>query len=246
MGRLTVGSVILPSPNPQAEVGDRYRFGEFELCEARRQLWRNGCPVPLTARALDLLLALVRNPGRVLTREVLKRHVWGNLAVEDSNLTVHLCLLRKALGAGQSYIATVSGRGYQFVEPVISPAPDSAPAPPLVAVAEIRGWGPALRFPDLGPALTRLLVVALAQAPGIHVCQAGGRASWRCEASYQELGSTLRVTAELIRTQDGAVVWAERRDFDARAAEAGFALQDSVVNWLRPEIAAALRGGCGQ
>jgi len=80
---------------------------------------RNGSEiVPLTHKALDLLLALVRNAGQIVEKEELMRQVWPDVVVEESNLTQHIHLLRKALGQERDepiYIETIPGRGYRFV-----------------------------------------------------------------------------------------------------------------------------------
>jgi Tol biopolymer transport system component/DNA-binding winged helix-turn-helix (wHTH) protein len=98
-----------------------YQFGSFRLEPDARLLWHDGQPVTLTPKAFDTLLVLVRNPGRVLTREELMQEVWPDTFVEEANLTVNISTLRKALGEHPTqhrYIVTVPGRGYRFVAEV--------------------------------------------------------------------------------------------------------------------------------
>lgn len=90
-----------------------YRFRSFEVDPSERSVTDGGKPVPLSPRVFDLLLYMVRNPGRLLTKEELMRAVWGDLAVEEGNLTQSVFLLRKVF-SGSSPIVTVPGRGYQF------------------------------------------------------------------------------------------------------------------------------------
>jgi adenylate cyclase len=108
-----------------------YEFGEFRLHLGKRLLLRrDGTPVPLTPKAFDTLTYLVEHEGTVLDKEDLMRAVWPDIAVEENNLNQNISLLRRALGEGRSehhYIATVPGRGYQFVA-VVKPA--AAPAAP--------------------------------------------------------------------------------------------------------------------
>jgi DNA-binding winged helix-turn-helix (wHTH) protein len=76
-----------------------------------------GQVVPLAPKAFDLLLALVSNHGRLLTRETLMKTIWPDSFVEETNLTVNISLLRKALGDtddGRPWIATAPKRGYRF------------------------------------------------------------------------------------------------------------------------------------
>jgi predicted ATPase/DNA-binding winged helix-turn-helix (wHTH) protein len=103
-------------------VGDGYAFEEFELWPTSRVLTRNKEPVPLGARALDLLIVLVERAGRLVDKSELFALVWPNRLIEESNLRVHIAALRKALDDGRSgtrFIASVPGRGYSFVAEVV-------------------------------------------------------------------------------------------------------------------------------
>ncbi len=95
------------------------QFGEFVLDARECRLTRHGQPVALSPRPFDLLVALVRHRGQLVTREQLLRDVWQGVAVEQSSLNAAMSLLRQALGdqAG-SFIETVPARGYRFVAPV--------------------------------------------------------------------------------------------------------------------------------
>jgi predicted ATPase len=105
-----------------------YRFGRVEVRPAERQLLVDGRPAPLGARAFDVLLALIANRDRVVTKNELFDLVWPGLVVEENNLHVQISTLRKVLGP--QAIATIPGRGFRFtpqVEPSESP---SCPLPP--------------------------------------------------------------------------------------------------------------------
>jgi DNA-binding winged helix-turn-helix (wHTH) protein/TolB-like protein/Flp pilus assembly protein TadD len=97
-----------------------YEFGPFRLDPQRRRLLRDGEAVPLNAKAVDALLALVQHPGRMLERETLMRAVWADALVEDANLTVAISHVRKALGENGTteYIETIPRVGYRFVAEV--------------------------------------------------------------------------------------------------------------------------------
>ncbi|MBI4922301.1 MAG: winged helix-turn-helix domain-containing protein [Devosia nanyangense] len=118
---------------------ESYAFGPFRLVPARQLLLRDGQPVRIGGRALDILTVLVERPGETVSKRDLIVRVWPNLFVEDSNLKVNINALRRALGEGTGspqYIATVVGRGYRFVLPVeILRLPDwaTAPGPALAA-----------------------------------------------------------------------------------------------------------------
>jgi DNA-binding winged helix-turn-helix (wHTH) protein/TolB-like protein/Tfp pilus assembly protein PilF len=98
-----------------------YEFDPFRLDVAKRLLLREGQPVALTQRLFETLLALVENSGRVISKDELMSRLWPETAVEEANLTVNISALRKVLGetAGEHrFIATIPGRGYQFVATV--------------------------------------------------------------------------------------------------------------------------------
>jgi DNA-binding winged helix-turn-helix (wHTH) protein len=95
-----------------------YEFDEFRLDAMKRRLTRHGEVVPLYSKAFDLLLVMVQNGGRDLTKEALLDTVWPDQTVEESNLTVNMSAVRKALGekaAQPRYIVNIPGRGYRFV-----------------------------------------------------------------------------------------------------------------------------------
>jgi DNA-binding winged helix-turn-helix (wHTH) protein len=99
----------------------RYGFGPFELDPEARLLRRDGEPVPMTGKTLDALIMLVENRGRLLDKEELLSRLWAGSVVEEANLTQTIFTVSKTLGDSPKdhrYIATVAGRGYQFVAPV--------------------------------------------------------------------------------------------------------------------------------
>ena len=76
-----------------------YEFGPFRLDVANRLLLRGGAPVPLTPKAVETLLALVRNGGEVIRKDDLMKLVWPGQFVEEGNLTQHIYLLRNGCEA---------------------------------------------------------------------------------------------------------------------------------------------------
>ncbi len=97
------------------------RFEGFELDPAARSLKRDGKLLSLTPKTLDLLLYLAAHPHQVVSKDELLSAVWPNAYVEESNLSQHVFLLRKALSAAGSperIVVTVPGKGYQFTATV--------------------------------------------------------------------------------------------------------------------------------
>src|SRR5262245_64044 len=104
-----------------------YEFDNFRLDSQERQLLRDGQSVQLPSKAFDLLLTLVENSGRLVDKEELYQRVWADRIVEESNLTVQMSAIRKALGERKEnprYIVTVPGRGYRFIGEVASVGED--------------------------------------------------------------------------------------------------------------------------
>jgi predicted ATPase/DNA-binding winged helix-turn-helix (wHTH) protein len=106
------------SPHPSQKA----RFGTFQLLPKQRLLLDDGKRVPIGSRAFDILMMLIENAGRVVTKEQLMVHAWPRTVVEETNLRVHISALRRALGDDQGhsrYLSNVIGRGYSFVNSVI-------------------------------------------------------------------------------------------------------------------------------
>ena len=95
-----------------------FRFSEFELDVPKRLLLRDGEPVPLSPKTLDLLVVLLESRGEVVSKDTLLEKVWPDQIIEEGNLKVHISALRKAfqqVGNDHRFIVTVPGRGYSFV-----------------------------------------------------------------------------------------------------------------------------------
>jgi DNA-binding winged helix-turn-helix (wHTH) protein len=98
-----------------------FRFGEFEVPERELRLTRAGETLALEPKALRVLLYLLHNPGRLVTKDELLNAVWGDTAVTENSLTRVVALLRKVLDddiRDPQFIATVPTAGYRFISPV--------------------------------------------------------------------------------------------------------------------------------
>ena len=89
-----------------------YAFGRHSIDRNSRQLFVDGTPAKLGARAFDVLVALMDRRDRTVTKNELLEVVWPGLVVEENNLQVHIWTLRKLLGP--QAISTIPGRGYRF------------------------------------------------------------------------------------------------------------------------------------
>ena len=100
---------------------ERYEFGHFALDVGQRRLSRSGEAVHLAPKAYDVLVELVRESGKLVTKQKLLARVWPEAFVEEGILTVHISSLRKALGDLQRpprCIETVPRSGYRFIATV--------------------------------------------------------------------------------------------------------------------------------
>ena len=115
---------------------EEYFFGPFRLVLRRLELSRDGVPVPLGGRNVELLGALIEANGALVTKRALLARVWPREVHGDSTIWVAIAAIRKALGTapgGEHYIVSVPNRGYRFTAPVTRVASDaSSLAPPPV------------------------------------------------------------------------------------------------------------------
>ena len=131
---------------------DSICFGPFRLSPKAWLLEKDGAPLHVGGRALDILVFLAGRPGEVVDKRDLIKHVWSDVNVDEGSLRFHVTALRKVLGggaAGARYVVNVPGRGYCFAAPLTRaespPAalanstspPRSLPAPPTKMVGRI-------------------------------------------------------------------------------------------------------------
>ncbi len=116
---------------PIGHAGDIVSFGPFTLRVGERLLTRDGVPLELGGRAMDVLLALVARANEVVSKEELLAEAWPGVVVSDGSLRYQITMLRQALGDGQDgarYVSNVVGRGYCFVARISRHAAEPEPA----------------------------------------------------------------------------------------------------------------------
>ena len=109
----------------------RFSFADHTLDADRRELRRGSQPVAVEPQVFDLLVYLVENRDRVVSKDDLIAAVWRNRIVSDSTLTSRINAARKALGDSgeeQKLIRTVPRKGLRFVGDVHTPARPEQPA----------------------------------------------------------------------------------------------------------------------
>jgi DNA-binding winged helix-turn-helix (wHTH) protein len=142
---------------------ERYQFGDVTLDAGERRLVRGRAPLHLPPKAFDVLVALVRRAGRLVTKAELLAEVWPDAFVEEGILTVHIAALRKALGGADrdaTFIETIPRSGYRFVAPLTT-----ARAPKTEAVTSLNGERPLEAYELVGRGRVHLLAASLRELP---------------------------------------------------------------------------------
>ncbi len=177
---------------------DVHVFDGFRLDAGQRLLSRDGKNLPLSPKAVEILLVLVEHHGRIVSKNQLLDAVWKNVVVEESNLYGYLHILRNTLGNdrnGRPYVETLPRRGYRFNGDV-RPAPaegGSAAAPCRTGVV-----GPPSPAPDAPPAgRTRRLSVAVAGLVLLALALTVGVPFFNKDAPHAEVAAPIRVLAVL-------------------------------------------------
>lgn len=271
-------------------------FGEHVLDPDRRELMRGADQIAVEPQVFDVLLYLIQNRDKVVTKDDLIEAVWNGRIVSESTLTSRVTAARKAIadsGEQQALIKTYPRRGFRFVGEVevideLSPntTRQSAAGTPgahesvlnagtqLAGLASGVDWGgrpsiAVLPFKNLSddPAqdyfsdgITEDIIAALSKYRSLIVIARNSSFAFRerdgdirqigltlgtdylVEGSVRKLGQRLRITAQLVETERGRELWAERYDRDLQDL---FALQDEITTTIaarvEPEIGAAER-----
>jgi Tol biopolymer transport system component/DNA-binding winged helix-turn-helix (wHTH) protein len=143
---------ILENPESlmQLDVKPIYEFGPFQLNVADRRLQRAESVVLLTPKLFELLLFLLENSGRAISKDEFLTKVWPDSFVSEENLSRHILTLRKTLNAenGESkYIETLPRFGYRFTESVTRLLPADEPVPSVRAPGLVEDWPDSLAAP---------------------------------------------------------------------------------------------------
>jgi TolB-like protein/DNA-binding winged helix-turn-helix (wHTH) protein len=115
------------------------QLGPFQLLVGKRVLLRNGQPVDLAPRAVEVLAVLATQANEIVTKDDLMRAVWPDTFVEEVNLSVYISALRKLLASasGEIQIETIPKRGFRLVGEVRSAAPVASGVPVSAAESHV-------------------------------------------------------------------------------------------------------------
>lgn len=241
--------------------GHPLTFGHFVLDPGRRVLLRDGEPLSVGHRGVALLERLLRRPGEVLTKAELMDAAWPGMAVEESNLSVQMAQLRKALGqppGGGDWIVTVPRVGYRFTARAGAAAAPPAPEGPALVVLPFVSLSCAGTSEIFADGLTEDIITTLSKLPGITVIARQSSFAYKgrpvdvaatardlgvryvLQGSVRASGERIRVAVQLTDAASGAHVWAER--FDHELGDI-FAIQDEISLRLATEMQVQLTVG---
>jgi TolB-like protein len=230
-----------------------FRFGPYTVDTERLELARDGEVIPLQPQAFSLLVFLVERGERVVSKDEIIEAVWEGRAVGDGTLNARINALRRALGddgATQAMIKTFPRQGFRFVGELSNPSQDLKTA---AAGAEARASIAVLPFVNISAdqeqlyfadGLTEDLITDLSKNRDLFVIARNSSFAYRnspknvteighelsvehvLEGSVRKAGNRIRINAQLIDTNTGGHIWAERYDSDVQDI---FALQDEIT-----------------
>jgi TolB-like protein len=232
----------------------RLRFGSFSFEATVGALSRDGAAVPIGLRAAKLLAVLLAHRGETVGKDALMEAAWPGQAVEESNLTVQMAALRKALGTtsqGHEWIVTVPRLGYRFISADNSETKADA-GKPSIAVLPFANLSSDAEQDYFAAGLADDLITDLSKVQGLLVISRDSSFAFKdttepdaiarqlgvqylVRGSVRRAADKVRINAWLIDAAEHSPIWADR--FDGDLADI-FALQDQVVG----KIVAALAG----
>ena len=237
----------------------QYEFGPYHLDADGHALFRNGERVPLTPKALDVLITLVAARGNAVAKDDLLRAVWPSTIVEQGSLTSHISQLRKALAehGAQQFIETLPKRGYRFVGPLKSVerlSNEAIAGRVMLVVLPFENLTQGEEKHDyFSDGLTEEMITQLARlspsqlgviarTSSMHyksttktVAQIGQElgVSHVLEGSVRRVGTRARISAQLIRVSDECHIWAHSYE---RGLNDVLALQAEVARAIAREV----------
>ncbi len=243
---------------------DWHEFEGLRLDAGKRMLWRGATPLSLPPKALELLVILVENAGKLVRKDELMNRLWPDTAVEEGSLTQAIFQLRRTLGErprDHRFIVTVPGQGYRFVASVshnekntssgsVAPAENQT-----IAVLPFRVAGVEPGDDYLGVGVADTLITTLSRESHLtllpigavlhHTLAADPLAAGRqlgvdllLHGTVQRAAGRIRISAALVALGDHTLRWADTLDCDPAGL---FAAQDA----LAAHVLKALPEGAG-
>jgi len=242
-----------------AWISGRVGFGEFELDLETGELQKSGRMLRLRPQPVRVLCLLVSQAGKLVSREEIRRLLWGESTFVDYDVGVDHCVnrIRSVLcdpASAPRYIETLPRRGYRFIAPVRRQRAFAEPTLAVLPFANLNSDPAKDYFAD---GVTDALITELARIPAVRVISRQSilhlkGSSRKLEEIVRDLsvdgvvegaalheGNRARLTAQLILMEPERHAWAQSYDCDMSAVlttqrEAARAIAASVVTALRP------------
>ena len=234
----------------------------------RRELRRGGEPIAVAPKAFDLLVHLVQNRERVVTRDDLIAAVWDGRIISESALATCINAARAAIadnGEEQRLIKTLPRRGIRFVGDVretagasesLEPPRLSLPNRPSIAVLPFQNMSDDPTQEYFADGIVEDIITGLSRIKSLFVIARNSTVAYKSapvdmkrvgrdlgvryvlEGGVRRSGDRIRCTAQLIEAETGIQLWAERYD---RLLEDIFALQDDITTSVVGAIEPSVR-----
>ncbi len=253
------------NPASMPTISGQVDFGEFELDLQTGELRKSGTILKLQPQPASVLCLLVSEAGKLVSREDIRRRLWGESTFVDYDVGVDYCVnrIRSVLcdkAHAPRYIETVPRRGYRFIAPVQRRRPFAEPTLAVLPFANLNGDPDREYFAD---GITDALTTELARIRAVRVISRQSvlhlKGSSRkldeiardlgvdgvVEGAALHEGNRVRLTAQLILMEPERHAWAQTYECDMSAVlltqrEAACAIAECVAAALRPASAAAL------
>ena len=243
--------------------GGIVRFGAFELDEEAGELSREGVKVPLQEQPLQILQILLEQPGKVMTREELRKRIWRSDTFVDFDHGIYNAIkrLREALGDTAEtphYIETLPRRGYRFIGAVSTGSQARSEPIRSLAVLPLENLSGDPEQEYFADGLTESLITSLARIGALRVVSRTTAMHYKrvhrplreiarelqvdgiVEGAVLRSGDRVRISAQLIDARNDTHIWAESYERDLRdvlglQAEVTQAIARQVQVTLTPE-----------
>ena len=249
-----------------------FRFLEFEIITARREIIRDGESLPVEPKVYDLLLYLVEHAERAVSKDELQDAIWPNVIVTESALTRCIMKARRLVGddsKNQRVIGTVQKKGYRFVAPVEELAHDqfakaqrqAGRERTSIAVLPFSNLSGSTDQDYLADGLTLDISTDLSRNAWLYVVAPGSMSNYRSndieyrsaaedlgamyvvEGGLRLAGDKIRVNAALVDAITGSHEWSER--YDQPLADF-FAIQDDITQQIVASLGSQVRRAEGR
>lgn len=244
-----------------------YAFEDFIVDTMTSELRSGGAVVPIEPKAFDLLVFLIENRSRIVTRDELVEVLWGGRFISDAAISTALRSVRRSIGDSgdkQGIIKTLRGRGFRFVAELKRPMDQAPPAsdkvsiPPSIAVMPFENLSDEPDQVYFVDGICDDVILLLGRMRWLFVIAKNSTVSYRdrrydIPSVAQDLGVSyiltgrvrcyggrIRVSVQLLLGQSGEILWTEK--YDSVVGDV-FAVQDriaeSIAAALEPQVSIA-------